>query len=151
MATDQRELLISGLMNPETSPVVDFERSYKDCYVYGCDRAHATKLADRILAEGGVKRSMQIMSDEALLNNVRKLNIEQRQREVAQFDKSESEARALRAPQTMTDGVNTHVGEQPGSWFDTNESAYDGGASYRQSGRPAHEEMERRVKSAFAR
>jgi hypothetical protein len=151
MATDQRELLISGLMNPETSPVVDFERSYKDCYVYGCDRAHATKLADRILAEGGVKRSMQIMSDDALRANVRKLNIEQRLREVAQQTKSDEEARALRSPRPMSDGENFAMrGGQPGGWFDASEAAYDGGVSYRQSGKPVREEMERRVKSAFA-
>src|ERR1700730_4680583 len=48
----EREELIAGLMNPGTSPVIDFEASYKDLYVYGCDRAHASRLADRIIAEG---------------------------------------------------------------------------------------------------
>lgn len=149
--TEQREILIAGLMNPELSPVVDFEKSYKDAYVYGCDRAHATRLADRIIKEGGIKRSLQIMSDEGLRNNVRKLNIEQSLREVAQQNQSIEEARALRAPRLMSDEDNFAMrGGQPGSWFDANESAYDGGVSYRQSGRPQHEEMERRVKSAFA-
>ena len=151
MALDQRSLLISGLMNPDLSPVVDFEKSYKDCYVYGCDREHATRLADRILAEGGLKRSMQIMSDDALRANVRKLNIEDRQRKVAQQEKADEEGRALRAPRPMTDAENFAMrGGNPGGWFDANESAYDGGVSYRQSGRPVHEEMERRVRSAFA-
>jgi hypothetical protein len=149
--TALRETLIAGLMNPNLSPVVDFEKSYKDCYVYGCDRAWAERLADRILTEGSVKRSLQIMSDEGLRNNVRKLNIEQRLREVAQQNQSIEEARALGSPRPMNDADNFAMrGGQPGSWFDANESAYDGGISYRQSGRPVREEMERRVRSAFA-
>jgi hypothetical protein len=144
----EREELIAGLMNPETSPVVDFEASYKDLYVYGCDRAHASRLADRIIAEGGVKRSLQIMSDEVLRNGVRKLNIEQRQREVAQQEKSVEEARALRAPRPISDTENFAMrGGQPGSWF---EVPNDGPYTYEQAGRSQHEEMERRVKSAFA-
>jgi len=145
-----RELLITGLMNPETSPVVDFEKSYKDLYVYGCDREHATKLADRIIKEGGVKRSMQIMTDDALRSNVRKLNIEQRLRENEQGELAEKEARALSAPRPMSDTENIALrGGQPGSWF-ADEPAYDGGVGYTQAGAPHREEMERRVKSAFA-
>jgi hypothetical protein len=150
-AAEQREILIAGLMNPDLSPVVDFEKSYKDCYVYGCDRAHATRLADRIIAEGSVKRSMQIMSDDALRANVRKLNIEDRARKVAQQEKADEEGRALHAPRPMSDADNFAMrGGNPGGWFDANESAYDGGVSYRQSGQPVREEMERRVRSAFA-
>lgn len=91
------------------------------------------------------------MSDEGLRNGVRKLNIEERLREVAQQNQSIEEARALRSPRPMSDADNFAMrGGQPGGWFDANESAYDGGVSYRQSGRPVREEMERRVKSAFS-
>jgi len=118
--------------------------------VYGCDREHATKLADRILAEGGVKRSMQIMSDDALRASVRKLNIEQRLREHAQGELAEKEARALRQPVPMSDNENIALrGGQPGSWF-VNEPAYDGGVGYEQAGQPVREEMARKVRSAFA-
>ena len=91
------------------------------------------------------------MSDDALRANVRKLNIEHRERQVAQQNQSIEESRALFAPRPMSDADNFAMrGGQPGGWFDANESAYDGGVSYRQSGRPVREEMERRVKSAFA-
>src|SRR5271156_4236835 len=83
-----REKLIAALMNPETSTVVDFEASYKDLYVYGCDRAWAAACADKILAEGGTNRSLQIMNDVGLRNAQRKLNIEHRERIVAQQERS---------------------------------------------------------------
>jgi hypothetical protein len=147
-----RETLIAGLMNPRLSPVIDFEKSSGEVFVYGCDRAHATRLADRIIKEGSIKRALTIMSDESLRNNVRKLNIEDRIRKVSQLDAIAEQERALIAPRPVSDDTRFSMrGGQPGSWFDANESAYDGGVSYRQSGAPVREQMEQRVKSAFAK
>src|SRR5580700_6538251 len=95
---NEREQLIAALMNPETSSVVDFEASYKDLYVYGCDRAWASRIADRIIAEGDVKRSLEIMSDEVLRNGVRKLNIDHREREIAQLERAISAGQEQRRP-----------------------------------------------------
>jgi hypothetical protein len=148
----EREQLIAALMNPETSTVVDFEASYKDLFVYGCDRAHASSCADKIIAEGGTRRSLQIMSDEGLRSAQRKLNIEFRERKVAQQQRTHDAEVESRMPIRRDDATEFAIrGGQPGSWFDANESAYDGGVSYRQAGQPQNEDLERRVRSAFAK
>lgn len=148
----EREQLIKGLMDPEKSPVVDFEASYKDVFVYGCDRTHATKLADRIIAEGGVQRSLEIMSDEGLRNSVRKLNVEDHQRKFEQRQRAIAAEAEQRSPRPMSDSANFAMrGGQPGSWFEIEDPYGGGGVSYVQSGAPVRQEMEQKVKSAFAR
>jgi hypothetical protein len=149
---NEREQLIAALMNPETSSVVDFEASYKDLYVYGCDRAWASRIADRIIAEGDVKRSLEIMSDEVLRNGVRKLNIEHREREIAQLERAISAGQEQRRPISHGPAEDYAIrGGQPGSWFEIEDPYGGGGAEYVQSGAPVRHEMERKVRSAFAR
>src|SRR5271170_467194 len=148
---EKRDELIAGLMNPNISPVIDFEKSYKDLHVFGCDHMHASQLADRIIREDRVNRSLQIMNDTVLRDGQRAINVEFRERELAQLEKSQAEQRALRAPLPMSEANRFAMrGGNPGGWFDTSETAYDGGVSYRQSGRPVNDDMERRVRSAFA-
>ena len=148
----EREQLIAALMNPETSSVVDFEASYKDLYVYGCDRDWASRLADKIIREGDVKRSLEIMNDEVPRNGVRKLNIEDRARIVAQEKRAHDAAIEQRQPVSQGPATDYAVrGGQPGSWFEIEDPYGGGGASYVQSGAPVRQDMERKVKSAFAR
>jgi hypothetical protein len=65
----------------------------------------------------------------------------------------ELEERAAEAERSLRSTSNNEAfemrGGQPGSWFDANENAYNGGARYEQSGRPKTEDMERRLRSAF--
>jgi cobalamin-dependent methionine synthase I len=148
----EREQLIAALMNPETSTVVDFESSYKDLYVYGCDHERAARCADKILAEGGTNRSLQIMNDEVLRNGQRKLNIEHRERIHAQQERSIAAAVDQRSPIRKSDAQEVAIrGGQPGSWFQIDDPYNGGGVEYVSAGASVREPMERKVRSAFAR
>jgi hypothetical protein len=146
-----RDRLIAALINPDTSTVVDFEKSYRNIYVYGCDRQHAESCADQIIAEGRADTALANMAHEGMRSGIRKLNIEQRELEIEQRERGAAAERALAEPRPMSEVNNFAMrGGQPGNWF-TDEDAYDGGATYEQAGGKAREDMERKVKSAFAR
>jgi hypothetical protein len=151
LMSEIRDRLIAALINPETSTVVDFEKSYRGVFVYGCDRQHAERCADIIIKEGRAEQALENMSHEGMRNGIRKLNIEQREREVEQRERGAAEERALAEPRALSDTNNFAMrGGQPGNWF-TDEPAYEGGAEYEQAGGKVREEMERKVKSAFAK
>jgi hypothetical protein len=134
-------------MNHDTSPIVDFERSERGVFVYGCDRVWAEYQADRIIREGRAEQALKNFSDPAFLENIRKLNVEQREQQIAQGKKIEEEMRALAQPMPISGDKR---GGQPGSWFSESESS-DDTVYYEQSGAPRNEDMERKVRSAFAK
>src|ERR1700677_3662926 len=101
--TEIRDQLIAALINPDTSPIVDFEKSYRGVYVYGCDKAWAEHCANRIIQEGRAEQSLKNFSDAGFLANIRKLNIEQRQVAIAQQKKIEEEMRDLALPKPIGD------------------------------------------------
>ena len=113
----------------------------------------AEAVTAEILKRGEGEKYLEPLTHEETARGIRTIIAEQRNLlpHVREKRIREAEEKYLRAPQAMSDSDAFALrGGQPGNWF-ANEPAYDGGFNYEPAGGAARPEMEKRLRSAFAK